>query len=870
MTNPIKDPIFMLMLELEQDELQYFVTKSIINSEKNKTTILKYAHLLGCQLTIPFINAVKINDILSAALCLKYGASLDWKDANNCTLAHICASKGHYALLRSFILRGLPVNDKTLDGITPLQLALNKEHYQCAIELIDNNATLQWQFTSTNDDYIDFDSDEIDIFNDLMNELYATGDFHSADDSADNNLDDKLNCDYFNDIINNKDNHKDDSSDSEINDAYEENALNILLENYKPASLTLIKLVISKLQYLNEQNINQIRILIIKNQLDLVDLILSKFPDQINHVFKDNNTCLSILIINKHSDITTKYLRLLTTDLYPDIETPYIHRFAHTFDINNLEYLLEKDPNQIHNLCYNSRTPIDYILLFFSDKYESDVILTISFLASKGCNINNRNSFGFRTIETAIQYCSNNVIDLLINLGANIHDKIINENQYFPAIVNNDLIGFAAQIGNVQAIDLLRKHNVKINLYQRVPTAMILAIKCDQIKAVTYLMGIDEINTICNKNKEKLLDYSINIGMANKKIMLYFASEDYVKVLKPNAIRITLNNLEKELSIHIDDYEDHRDEILTTIRLLLFILMQCCIFESKDDMGIIINTWYKLYMHDDFIFIRDVFIHVIAINTIHANNYSVINECFNLIDCMSKVEDDELKNMTYEKLKVHQLILKNELKGIQKLIKIFNFGNNVNYENEKYTFCFATNDKNYIENILIKLRYPVLQSHYKSMYDKIAGCGCVLNETDSYISVCDNQTNITASILKVSGLAIPKKWFDFYSYNIGKNTKCDYAHMFPFILDKKLCTVPCFEQRYADNVNGFGCIRLMYFYGTLSRNSKTSFGVFEYFVDTTGTLFHRFFRQYERLSKKTRSLVMKNFPEKLKLKYNVK
>jgi len=580
MTNPIKDPIFIFMIELEKNELEDFVIETIVKSEQIKTTIIKYAYMLGCDMTQPFINAVNINDVLAAAICLKYGAALNWKSSDGLTIAHICSSNGYDALLRSFILRGLSVNEKTVDGITPLHCALIMNHYDCAIELINNGANIVWS------SILDDASDDLDTIRCIECGRYtkchiSIYDCNDCDDSDDNS---------------------DDSDESyDVNDVRKENALEFALEKYVPAMNPLIKLMTSKLTKLNKNNIDQIKKCIFKDQIVCVDIILSRFPTYINKIMQNNFTFLSIFINNKKNDMITKYLRMKTTDLEPNIEIPYLHSLASIFDIHNIKYVLEKKPEHIHKLCKHLRTPIDYVLKHFDEKHEQIIIETLNFLIAQGCNLNNRNAQGFRTIETAIQFCNNNIILLLINSGIDINDQILNEKKYFPPISNNDILGFAAQLGYTDKMDLLLKHKTPINLYKSIPTSMILAIKFDRSETVSYLMKNDEIKKICNKNRDVLLDCSINIGSANKKIMIHFTTNEHIDSLKLNKKRITFNNIEKELSSHIDDYENRRDKILLIIQLFLEFLVQCCEFKSKDEVGVIINTWYKLHIFKEFI-----------------------------------------------------------------------------------------------------------------------------------------------------------------------------------------------------------------------------------------------------------------------------
>ena len=116
--------------------------------------------------------------------------------------------------------------------------------------------------------------------------------------------------------------------------------------------------------------------------------------------------------------------------------------------INHIKTLLKKDPTLINILCTQKRTPLEYAILSnkgadsSGTKTDTDIIHTIKLLIKHGVNINSRNIYGFRVLESAIQYSSAEVIDALIDSGANIQ-LTRKFTRIYPPISNNDLIGFA-------------------------------------------------------------------------------------------------------------------------------------------------------------------------------------------------------------------------------------------------------------------------------------------------------------------------------------------------------------------------------------------------------------------------------------------
>jgi len=176
---------------------------------------------------------------------------------------------------------------------------------------------------------------------------------------------------------------------------------------------------------------------------------------------------------------------------------------------------------------------------------------------------------------------------------------------------------------------------------------------------------------------------------------------------------------------------------------------------------------------------------------------------------------------------------------------------------------WTTNSDIYIDKVLVKQKYPKQMPHYETMCERIKGKHCIISENDSCITINDSDEMMIAEIFKINHLKVPNSWFDFYSFNIGFEHKSDHNHMFPFVLDQKLENISCYEIKSLDGKN------LKYFYGTFKVNKKKHFGFFEYFIDATGTLFHRMFRPYDELSDKLKHKFMKHLPEEYKIKYKL-
>ena len=953
MKKAISKSTIKLMSKLKKKELSDYVTKAILDDDDRKVAIIKQAHSLGCDLVDPYVSAVRNDDLLSLALCLNYGVSVNWSDSDGLSIAHICALSGNEVLLKSLITRGLDINTITTDGLTPFELAIFKKNYECAkefvtcgIELVHTVKRDEIIDGSDNDQSNDFDdyvddylnnycNESSDDFNNIFNSnIYPNIDFNN-DPSEDTNEDPSedpstdpivdltintitdpttnpttdlitdpttdpttdsitdLTTDPITDLNLDGGSNIDSTIDSDVvstessdnlKDKYEVNVLTFLFEYSDDSSSVgftdVLKLIVTKLDKLSEANYYELKKLILHKKLNIVQIVLLKFPKSVNKILNNRYTLLSLLIDGGHTELINEFIQKDGTDLDPMVVRPYLHQLVDAYDLVNIIYLLNKQPNHIHKFCEDSRTPVDYLLLNFEEKKEAECMNILEVLIRAGCNLNNRNKLGFRTIETAIQYTNARVIKRLIEAGLDIYAKILKGDEYFPPITNNDILAFAAQVGSIPILDLFLEHNVQINMYQGMPTVMLIAIRNDRKNVVVHLMSNDKIKSICTEPciKKKLLDYSINTGAANKKIMACFSTTQHINSLKLNVKQTVFNNFEKNFSDLIceyDNYDNHRDTVLLLIDLKLHFLMQCATLKSIDDVGSTINVWMKICTFNSFIYstcIHDILMGLMA-QTMN-NVTQTFNNCTDFIQAIYHAKDNDEIKIIFDRLtEICKRNLRKFIKKIKKLQKLIENCQNTVYSNERYSLHYTNsethNNVKHIDDMLIQLMYPKKQPHYESMHSKLSGINCVLSETDSYIAVCDNDTGITATVFKLEALKKPNKWFDFYCYNIGKDTKCDSTHMFPFILDKKMHHLGCETKSAKDHVNGFGSISMIYFYGTLKINNKFTAGVFEYFIDSTNTLFHRFFRPMAQLSPKDKLAFMKNIPESLCEKFDL-
>ena len=89
----------------------------------------------------------------------------------------------------------------------------------------------------------------------------------------------------------------------------------------------------------------------------------------------------------------------------------------------------------------------------------------------------------------------------------------------------------------------------------------------------------------------------------------------------------------------------------------------------------------------------------------------------------------------------------------------------------------------------------------------------------------------------------PSSWIKHYGQNIRIPEKDDFAHDVPYWIDRILSNLNCYEDYIPDiTKTNDAKTKLFYFYGSIKEyNSYIQQGVFEYFLDSNNTLFHRMF-----------------------------
>ena len=323
---------------------------------------------------------------------------------------------------------------------------------------------------------------------------------------------------------------------------------------------------------------------------------------------KNNNTLLSTsLLLNKTHLIdylvTTNKINWSLTNVY---NMTYLHIASSTGNISVVKLALEKCPKLYNKVCIDKRTAIEHALIS-TDLPESTVIEIIKILVGIGTDINYRNSFGFRTIDSSIQHSSINVITELIKLGADINSDRI-RNTILSPITNNDLIGFAAQLGRLDVLKLLLEYHVPLqlanvnlkicdnNITIKVPTALVLAILYKTEPVITYLLALEQVQNYLDDNVKKyLLKNCLKQYIDNEEILLQFTSKTKLDKISPINNKSSLESYKISILRYFPSFKHRPYLVINCVYCITYILHKIITYEIGNDIYNIFNKLNNLY-----------------------------------------------------------------------------------------------------------------------------------------------------------------------------------------------------------------------------------------------------------------------------------
>lgn len=326
------------------------------------------------------------------------------------------------------------------------------------------------------------------------------------------------------------------------------------------------------------------------DQFEIVKIFVNSHPNLLNRSADDpdSDTIVHMALDGEQEEMLKFFFtfKILDYKKQNNNETNYLEHLCGNKMIELLEIFCKKYPKSLEITYTNSRGIIEHIIslynfdaLFKNDLTQIEQMCKI--LINNGANPNHKNDNGYTPIFASIQYTNEKFVKFMIDVGANINEPIVRNNE-FPPLTNNDPIGFSIQLGKFEIMCVLIEnggilHMVKIGeLYYY--TSVLLCLKYKRHEQLEYLMNIPKIcewfksdNLIPNY----LFDYGIKNGCVDKEILKLIAPEFKIESFNFNDPACKILHNEKKISICLKEYDSISNKeiilngLLETTRILM-------------------------------------------------------------------------------------------------------------------------------------------------------------------------------------------------------------------------------------------------------------------------------------------------------------
>ena len=781
---------------------------------------------------------------------IKNGVDIHSKSFGDVSVLHACAQVGNKQLMKYFIEKGADINATNFKKNTPLLLACRFSNSECFKLLLDKNPKISHKNLRGDT-----------VFTLAIIKINITSTSHEYGEM-----------------------------------------------------LTILKMIIGQKTKIKPEEIGCINSLIDygNDNVEAIEIIINKFPDILNFPLDSGNTILHKALINGKNNFLTiimkkSIMQMIDWEAQNKLGASYLHLLSANCYINEIQRVVTLCPNIVKKLTVRGETAIDYVLLgkdIIKVPVDSpeEIISTIKFLKLAGVNINNKNKYNVSTISLSIKLHGLNIVQSLIDLGADVSEPRTNS-ELFPSINNGDLLGLCAELGKCDIMRLLIDHaylNLEYiqDIHQKIPTALILATMNLRSDIITFLLGENKIKQFVKKSTKKyLLKVALEAGCVEKNLLINFASEDVVNDLNLDNDFLVKNYYENFIRRYIDGYDDLKKFILVNLKSLLSIFNRIFTLQSKKDIYVIFDETEQLYdniaPHTKFV---EILLSVIGYRIDHTN----INEIGKYIETIKDLQSrlhgsDHDENSGYyctcfsidkakdELVKLKTLLpdvvinkIKPFLNAVIALLKretrfVKNHTNDIVLQlpDSESSDEIIKNDKSKVKRMLFKLLWPSKKEYYDAMVTLLSNDAKITYYDDAL--TVTTQNSITSIVRRLNNkkksykiLDKPSVWFKFYAQNIGSKT--DVNHMFSFALDDKLFDWPCIEIKAVDptafnsesddRCDNFDYLdHFIYFPGELKFDNEIVKGCYEYFINSRGTLFHRMFRPHDSLPLSVKNLL---------------
>ena len=525
-----------------------------------------------------FHYAIIKSDYLTVGKLLEYNVDINKKNEIDEMALHVCAKTGNKYLLTSLLNKTSEINSQNCMGETPLMITCIKDDIDCMDILLKRGANVKIR----NDDGKTI---FMIIINKMTNVIEDKGKSYS------------VRC----------------------------KQLDVYIKMYK--------LIIAVKKRINTADINSIQQVCFSNLLDemsksnndqidynleILKIAIDKDPNIANRSYdpKTGNTLLHLaIILNK-----TKIIDYLCTidDFNWSVRNinkmSYLHMACKMGNVTMVRLIVKLENHLADRLCRYAKSPMEYVLT--SDGNSDDVIIgMIKALVEETegdddeLDIINFKSNGLYPINHAIQFCSERVIEEMINLGANIYIERIGNKILYPGI-NNDIVGYASQLGKINVIKVLlgkgaiiHESIVRVKSVDgkehiiKVPTPLVIALLFGKEETSLYLLTVDQIKSYLNDNsvKKYLLKISLDEGITNKSILLNFVSHAKYKTIHSKYKKTNFEIYEIIISRNIPIYKDNKYVVIYGVYYITLVLHGIFTHKSDTDIHKIFDTLDKLY-----------------------------------------------------------------------------------------------------------------------------------------------------------------------------------------------------------------------------------------------------------------------------------
>lgn len=784
------------------------------NKIKTKVKFIDTACSLGINIhsdnSFLIQQAIQYNDIIALSVFLKYNIDLNAPYVDGDTFIHECIRRNNSKMLEIFLKRG--ANDSYLDDNheDPLSLAIREGLTECIKVLVEHKT--------------------------IINPLYFD-----------------MILMYLRDNI------------SQITDMM----------------LHILRIAINKVNDLGPYSLLSLRTIFLNGHDEIIKIVFNRFPKIANIKYGKNMNLPLSLILHDHPH-TFRYLlesgKWHPLNRLPD-KTTYAHMLANFADYDNLKILLDRYPRLAKTFCADGRTTLEYTILPCENKEKTDeeIIKILQLLIEHGAPLNHRNNLRFTLLECAIQNAGRSVVEFIVNAGIKFPKHI--GSKFKVLLAGNDPLGFAIYVGKIETFKYLyqfphlrHKPIESLKEIYKMPNItsdlahLLLAIMYTRIDIISYLLDQVEIKTKLNYTTDNFfLNFALNHGVTNIDILKHFAPMEQIQTINLDDIKFVASYYNNLIDRQFPDAvsSEVKKPILTMLYIFTWIMKELLTMKDGEMMpDITYDMVDVLYKYIDILGAEDSLVALFS-NCIDYYVISDIRKCLFILNQIkirtdsvnSEDSDESCTSRDYldiaiirdTPLRKYISKIKRLFKALESIMKLESIDPNNLNDGLSYNIA-NTFGPSYVRTVLFKLLWPIKQPHYTKMYDLLMDINNMSSETDDKFIMRNVKNRITVTIIKMTDTchSPPNTWFRYYKPNIGKSTKSDINHMFPFGIDFHLQNIPCYQKTEREpEMNTF--VRYCYFPGYLDYDGEQIKGCFEYFIDKSETLFHRFFRPYDRI-----------------------